>query len=171
MSLLVIDFNYLLGQESEVVVKELAVVDYSNDRFSSYIFKKPYDWEEVPMFLRRLNSVANHGCNWDDGDILYTELENVLLRETSSAIAIYCFGSLKADFIERVTGRTVIDITQLGCPEISALSYPSYTCTFPCHNKAKSDCALRSAYSVAQWLTFNRVSHEYKKCPSQPECH
>jgi hypothetical protein len=136
---------------------------FCHDRFSSYMFKKPYDWEGVPMFLRRLNAVANHGCNWDDGDILYSELENVLRRETSSAIAIYCFGYLKTDFIESLTGRTVI--------EISTLSYPAYTCTFPCHNKAKSDCALRLAYSISQWLTFNRVSCEYKKCPSQPGCH
>jgi hypothetical protein len=74
------------------MVKELAVVDSHSSRVSLYVFKRPYCWEEVPMLNARLNNAINHGCNWNDGDILYSELETVLHREVSSAVAIYCFG-------------------------------------------------------------------------------
>jgi hypothetical protein len=171
MSLLVIDFIYLIGRDGELVVKELAVADSRNNRISSYMFKRPYAWEEVPLFTTRMNTAADHGCNWNDGDILYSELETVLHRETASAAAIYCYGTLKADFIGGLIDRTVIDITQLGCPEPIDISYPTFSCTFTCHNKSRYDCALRSAYSLSQWLDFNMLSRQYAKCPSQPQCH
>ena len=34
----------------------------------------------------------DHGCNWNDDDMPYSELETVLHREASTAVAIYCFG-------------------------------------------------------------------------------
>jgi hypothetical protein len=60
---------------------------------------RPYGWEEVPSFNARMNQANDHGCNWSDGDILYLEPETVLHRETSSAVAIYCFGPQKTQFI------------------------------------------------------------------------
>ena len=49
--------------------------------------KRPYGWDEVPMFNVRINEAIDHGCNWNDGDVLYSELETVVHRE-----AVYCFG-------------------------------------------------------------------------------
>ena len=80
MSLLVIDFSFLEGRDCEMVVKELAVVDSSNNRVSSYVFKRPYRWEEVPPFNARMNQAIDHGCNWNDGDVLYSELETATPR-------------------------------------------------------------------------------------------
>ena len=56
-------------------------------------------------------------CNWNDGDVPYSELESVLHREASSAVAICCFGSLKTEFFSGLIDL-VIDITQLGCPQL-----------------------------------------------------
>jgi rRNA maturation protein Rpf1 len=89
MSLLVIDFTFLEERDSELVVKELVAVDSNSNRVSSYVFKRPYNWEDVPMLNARINHAIDHGCNWNDGDVLYSELETVLLREASSAVAIY----------------------------------------------------------------------------------
>jgi rRNA maturation protein Rpf1 len=80
MAVLVIDFTYLEGRDGELVVKELATADSQSNRVSSYAFKRPYAWEEVPMFNARINQAMDHGCNWDDGNILYSELENILHR-------------------------------------------------------------------------------------------
>jgi hypothetical protein len=165
MSLLVIYFTYLEGRDSELLVKELAAVDSHSNRVASYIFKTPYGWEEIPMFNARINDALDYGCNWNDGDILYSELENVLHREASSAVAIYCFGPLETKFISGIINRTVIDITQLGCPELADISLPAISCTFACHNKSKHVCALRTAYSLAQWLYFHTLSPQYAKCP------
>jgi hypothetical protein len=118
-----------------------------------------------------MNQSIDHGCDWNDGDILYSELETVLDRETPSAVAIYCFGPKNAAFITGLINRTVIDIAQLSCSEPADINFSIISCTFACHNKSKYVCALRSAYSLDQWLNFNMLSLQYTKCSSQPEYH
>jgi hypothetical protein len=118
MSILVIDFTYLEGKDGELVVKELAAVDSHSSRVSSYVFKRPYSWKDLSLFNVRLNEAIDHGCNWNDGFVPYSDLENVVHCKASSAVTIYCFGPLKTEFISNLINRTVIDITQLGCPPI-----------------------------------------------------
>jgi len=65
------------------------------------------------LFNVRTNEAIDHGCNWN-GYVPYSELETMLHRKDSSAVAIYCFGSAKTEFISSIINRTVIDITQLG---------------------------------------------------------
>jgi len=167
MSLLVIDFTFLEGRDGELVIKELAAVDSHSNRVSSYVFKRPYGWEEVPSFNARMNQAIDHGYNWNDDDILYPELETVLHREASPAVAIYCFRPRKTHFMSGLIDRTVIDISQLGCPPLADISLPGISCTFACRNKSRHVCALRTAYSLAQWLNFYIFSLQYAKCPTQ----
>ena len=86
-----IDSTYLEGRDCDIVVKELAAVDFQSNRDSSYVFKRPYGVEQIQMFNNRMKQAIDHGCNWYDGDTLYSELETVVHNEASSAVAIYCF--------------------------------------------------------------------------------
>jgi len=163
MSLIVTDFTFMEGRDNGIVDKELAVADSYSNRVSSYVFRRPYGWEEVPMFNARMNQAIGHGCNWNNGDVLYSELETVIHREAPSAVAIYCFGPQKSNFISGLIDRTVIDITQ-GLTELADISLPAISCTFACH-KSKHVCALRTAHSLAQWLKFHILSLQYANCP------
>ena len=165
-----IDFTYLEGKDGELVVKELATVDSHNNRVSSYLFKRPYSWEDMSLINVRLNEAIDHGCNWNDVYVPYSDLENVVHCEATSAVVI-CFGPLKTEFISSLINLTVIDITQLGCPPIADINLSTISGTFACHNKSKHVYALRTAYSVAQWLHFYTISLQYVSCPAQPECH
>jgi hypothetical protein len=49
-----------------------------------------------------------HGCNWNDGNVPYSELETVLHREVSSAVAIYCSGPQKTNLISGLIDRKLI---------------------------------------------------------------
>ena len=151
------------------MVKDLATVDSHSNRVSSYVFKRPYSWEDL-SFNVRLNEAIDHGCNWNDVYVPYSDLENVVQCQASSAVVIYCFGSLKTEFISSLINRTVIDITQLGCPPNGDINLSAISCTFACH-KSKHVCALRTAYSVAQWLHFYTVSLQYVSCPAEPAYH
>jgi len=42
-----------------------------------------------------MSRAIDHGCNWNDGYVSYSELETELHREASSAVAIYYFGPVK----------------------------------------------------------------------------
>jgi hypothetical protein len=94
MTLLVIDFTYLEGRNGDIVVKELAAVDFHSSRVSSCVFKRLYGWEEIRVIDASMNEAIGHGCNWNN-DVLYSELETVVNREASSAVTIYCFGHHK----------------------------------------------------------------------------
>ena len=150
MSLLVIDFTYLDGLDGELVVKEWAAANSNSNCISSYVFKRVYSWEEVPMFNARINQAIDHGCNWNDGNILYSKLETVVQCEASWVVAIYCFGPQKFVYISNLIDRTVIGITQLGCPQHTDISFPTISSTFACHKKSKHACALQTAYSIAE---------------------
>jgi hypothetical protein len=160
----------LEGRDCDLVVKELAAADSHCNKISWYVFKKPYSWEDVPVFNAQINEALDHGFNWNDG-VLYSVLETVLHREASSAVAIYCFGPQKTHFIGSFIESTVVDITQLGCPPIAEISLPTISCTFACHNKSKHLCALRAAYTLAQWLNFYILSTGNAKCPTRPAFH
>jgi len=143
MFLLVIDFTYLEGRNGDIVV------DFQSIRVSSHVFKRPYGCDEIPIFKARINEAIDHGCNWNDSHVLYSELDTVVNREASSGVAIYCVRPQKTQYISGNIVRTVIDITQLGCPPLTDIILPAISCTFACHNKFKYICALRSAYSLA----------------------
>jgi len=92
VSLLVIDFTNLEGRDGDIAVKELAAVDFQGNRVASYLFKRPYGWEEVPMFNARINEAIEHGCNWNDGVYLiqswrlwYIARHHPLLQSIASA--------------------------------------------------------------------------------------
>jgi hypothetical protein len=67
--------------------------------------------------------------------------------------------------------RTVIDITQLGCPPLPDISLQGINCTFACHNMFRHVCALRTAYLLAQWLNFHILNLQYAKCLTQSAYH
>jgi hypothetical protein len=113
---------------------------------SRHDFRRPYGWEEVPMFNARMNQAIGRGCNWNDGDVPYSELQTVLHRDVSSTVAIYCIASQKTNFISVLIDRRVIDICQLSCPKLADISLPAISCTCACHYKSKNVCALRTAF-------------------------
>jgi hypothetical protein len=122
------------------------------------------------VFNARINQAMDYGCNWNNADILRSELENILHREASSAVAIYWFGTQKTPFISNVIERTVIDITQLGCPQLEDICFLTISCKIACHNKSKYTCSLRLTHSLAQWLHFDILSIQYAGCLLQPRC-
>ena len=69
-----------------------------------------------------MNQAIDHWFNCNDGDVPYLNVETVLHHESSSAVAIYCFGLQKTQFISGLLERTVISITQLGCPQLADIS-------------------------------------------------
>jgi len=61
------------------------------------------------MFNARMNQAIGHWRNWNDVDVPYSELETVLHREVSSAVAIYCFGPQKKNLLGVLsTGQLLI---------------------------------------------------------------
>jgi len=70
-----------------------------------------YTLEEEPLFNGRIDKAIYHGYNQYNGNVPYSELKTVLHRNASSAVAVYCFGPVKTEFISSLTIRL---LTSLG---------------------------------------------------------
>ena len=92
-----------------------------------------------------------HSCR-----LCYIAKHHLLLQSTAS--------DLRKQNLLIVLSTIVIDITQLECPQLAEISLPAISCTSACHNKSKHVRALRSAYSLDQWLNFYILSLQYAKC-------
>lgn len=69
----------------------------------------------MPGCNARINFATEHGCIWND-DILYSEMESIVNRAVSSAVAI-CFGPKNSEFISKLS-IAVMEINQLRCPQL-----------------------------------------------------
>jgi len=123
------------------------------------------------MFDVRMNETIDHGCNWNDSHVLYSELETVVHREASSAVAIYCFWPQNTQFICELIDRAAIDITQLGFPPLTDIILPTLSCTFACHDNSEQVCVLRTDYLFSHYLNLQIFSLQYAKYPPQPVFH
>jgi hypothetical protein len=84
---------------------------YEHNEFKlrlTYLLPEQGEEKFVTTFLDENLSpqVKDDGCDWNDGDILCSELESIPNREASSAVAIYCFEPRKSEFISKLIDRS-----------------------------------------------------------------
>jgi len=92
---LLIDFTYLDGRDCVFIFKELANVDSYSNRVS-YVFNRPYGWEERPMPNARINQAIGH-CVTGMAVIYFFQSWKLwyVVCEALSDVAINCFGLRK----------------------------------------------------------------------------
>lgn len=154
---LVIDFTFVMGRYGERIIKELAIVDVEDKRLQSYHFQPPYT--STPEELNY--SLSSRGASWNGGNISYGELGRILETTTESASAIYVYGKEKCCLLDKLLDRSIIDLTRhFDCPDPSTMGFSSWTCMHLPHSpEGATDCALRSACALVQWLRSNHLSH------------
>ena len=90
-------------------------------------------------------------------------------RETSSVVAIYCFGP--QNNLLGVLSTYSYWYHSGRMPSTRRHKSTRHQLTFACHKKSRHVYALRTAYSLAQRLNFYILSLQYAKCPIQPAYH
>src|SRR5579859_3331801 len=112
-SMCVIEFSYFRGIDSDFIVKELAVCSPHDRRQQIYVFTQPYPESNLSLDMRNSNMLRrNHGVHyaWDEGDIPYFRLSTILLNVSSEFSKIAAYGIEKCNFLQRITGRVVINL-------------------------------------------------------------
>ena len=117
-----------------------------------------------------MNQAIDHGCNWNDGDVLYSEPETATSRDIICRCSLLIQASENTIYYFSMDG-TFIDINQLRCPPLADINLPGISCTFACQKNFRHDCASRSSYSLTQWGHFHIFNPQYAKCPTQPTYH
>ena len=154
-------FEHGDGDQQDLVLKELALVNLELETSQSWIFLPPYPFEELTLALKFGNeyiSRHSYGLRWDDGDVPYMDLKKVLTTYTEGSGTLYTFGKARQKFLEEILQRTVINLQELRCPKYSDLSFPTKSCVHPLHQFRKYRCALREAKCYAQFIKYSDLS-------------
>lgn len=153
----VIDVQGFKTDFNEFVFKELAIIPLGEDvQPIIYLFKPPHDWSFLQPRYKCENSwLTNnyHGIEWQDGDIPYEELEEILRSATRNASKIWVKGLEKQKWINRFT-ENVCNIETLECPSLAKLhKVNDWICSN--HNRQRcyhSNCAASNALVLKTWL-------------------
>jgi len=85
----VIDFEFLRGRQSEIVVKELSVA--AKNMIDSFRFKSPYSMT--------LHGSDENGLNWEYVHIAYHDLYMIVSEAVAWFAHLYCYGVTKCKFL------------------------------------------------------------------------
>ena len=153
----IIDIQGFKKVYNEFAVKELAVAALEDDAQPTvYLFAPPHDWNLLNPRYKCENSWSTrnyHGINWQDGEILYEELEDILKSSVRGASKVWVKGLEKRNFL-RIFIPSVKNIETIGCPSVTKLQSQSNS---PCsnHNLEKCyqpSCAAQNATILKRWL-------------------
>ena len=149
----VIDIEFLPGNK-EQVIKEATIV--SDDVRVHFLFRPPYHME--PHISKE------NGLNWDDGFILYSQVQIVLTEALAPSNHLYARGEDKRLLLTDILNRTIHDLEALQCPDPSELKSDIH-CQLTCHSFPNMRCALRNADAQHSWLRYHIQFKTFIKCP------
>jgi len=108
----IVDFQYVLGNNKQVFVKELAFMPAGTVIPNFFHFKPPYNIKELDngaLKQQHLNQQNVNGLDWSAGDIPYTSLEEIL-TPLNKYHAVLVRGEIKKNFLIKYLSTNIIDI-------------------------------------------------------------
>lgn len=146
----VLDGQFLLGAEKELVVKELAINQIEPvGKSRHYMFKPPFSYRYLPEKIQNQNSYLKHrihGLGWEQGFIDYGYLEHKLEKIPKNA-KVYCKGDEKSRFLAKLLSIPVINLDTIGCPKAENIDCLDKFCLCP-HKK----CAVNQSTKFGHFL-------------------
>jgi len=150
----VIDLTYLVGRYGDIAV------DFQSNRVSSYGFKKPYGWEEIPYFksewmtqltmrvIRMMVKYYIQSCK-----LRYIARYHLLLQSIASGLWKH---NLSATLL---SVKLLISLCYDSLRSPIYVNRPSATSLHV--TKCLNVCELWTSYSLAQWLNFHILCLQY----------
>lgn len=142
----VVDLQFVHGNNNECYVKELAFMMCNSITPSYHIFKPPYSHNELKdsaIWQTNFEYINIHGLKWDDGFVEYTRLGDIL--QTLKDFTIIVKGFQKAEFLKRFLKSTTIisQDTKVGLGRLI-----NYTHNCPTHSPMYTRCAINNVFKI-----------------------
>lgn len=138
----------------DFILKELAIAPLHGEPLV-WLFKEPFPWRRLSDKYRKENSWLErsyHGIPWTSGDLLYTQIGDILRAALRDATKILVIGPVKSEWLERFKFR-VQDIEELGFP---CVDQPKFVTICTNHNGAyKATCALHNVKMMKKFYLDN----------------
>ena len=153
MSSVVVEFEGFQLSPYDFIIKELAfyVVDFGYH--GRWNFLPPFPWNELSVKNKKTAAWLTrncHGLRWESGDLPYSSLELILTSLLTSYNTIYTKGLEKTIFLERKSGRKILNLNDLNCPKVTFCESLQVKC--PVHAPHFKHCALLKASFYAMYI-------------------
>lgn len=156
MAQFIFDMQFVSGNNGQYFPKELAVLPFGSVCPTFYLLKPPYPYQELTIrasLQNRYDRENINGLHWNDGDVCYNNLPEILAPFTSCTI--YVKGDLKENFIKKYLPDT--EIVQLKIPKLNELqNFQTY-----CQNHSKTPlvrCAVQNCINIYLYILINKIS-------------
>lgn len=147
--ILILDFQYLRGNKSQIFVKELAYTTADSTNISFFHFAPPFSSEELSPGAQRSNEYCSkhiNMLNWNNGIINYLALKGILYSLSCYKI-IYVLGEEKKRFL-----RQYLDNVETVPGNISFKSIQSYKHQCYIHEEDFKMCAFHHCKQIQHYL-------------------
>lgn len=143
------------------IVKELSFYAVENGYHSRWTFLPPCHWDSLPPQKRKSYAwfIQNgHLLSWNSGKLPYTSLRVILTSLFASYTTLYTKGPEKAKFLQKLSGRPILDLNQLGCPNVLCWDRVYVRC--PDHTPDFRHCALAKATAYGSFIKEKQAKSE-----------
>ena len=106
---MVIDYAVLKGSHDEIIIKEVTI---AADGVIQSTVLSPYN-----RVLSEKSISSEIGLHWDDGDIPYTRVANVLDEAAAGYAHLYDYGTAKCSFLSELINRQFLNLEHFDCPQ------------------------------------------------------
>lgn len=133
----------------EITPKEIAV-KWEDGRLEKWYIKPPAAFPYLDTRQRKLVHwcvLNHHGLGYSIGDITQSDIITTLREKTAECETIYTKCKDKRLYLERILGRPVVDLRDLGCPAIKTAT--SDNCKG--HYKPGVRCAVAGVEFLHDW--------------------
>lgn len=148
-----VDFQYCNGDNNTIYIKELAYMLGASVVPHYFLFNPPFDSTELMNKTEKQNEYCKahiHGLDWQDGDLSYTNVRNVLFPLNNFKY-IFVFGRVKKDFLLKYVNSNVINLEHL----IGFSSLNNYFTMCPLHTDQRYKCALNNLFKLFVFMEKN----------------
>ena len=160
----VISLHEFRANTNNIIVKECSIATVDGKGIYHWVVKSPFDFTELNRARRRdAHHVTQfvHGLKWEDGEVEYRDWKMSLLNFTDKASTIYAKGTGITKLLSQLTGTSVINLEDMGCPSLKDLTGPPLKCLHhTINNQSDVTCTLKNVISVRDSLiNYEHLSH------------
>lgn len=156
----VMDVQCFKNNFNEFIIKEVVAIDLqSKCLLFHHIVKPPFNRNRLTREkMREVNWLTHnhHGLGWDDGDVDYHTILEIIKNNLTTTSTVLVKGCEKRHFIQTIVPDwcSVIDVEPLGCGSLKFLNTDD---TLRCNNHKCTNnvCALSNSFNIRKWFMYH----------------
>ena len=155
MSSAVVEIQYFLGNENEIIVKELCCL--KNGKKIFYLFENPFDWEKLSKEKQKCNLYAIrylHKLEWLSGTEDLKDLNKIIKSFCEDVSKVYVKGRTKSVWLSSILfDKEIIDADEILSIKLNDLKLGKNSF---CPYHKSLFCAKKNCENLFEWLKENK---------------